>query len=69
MRDVLAKWFSREQLDLIECAFERSVTFDTGGSSYRSRVRALGFGDRYLDPRDRLEAIMQNIVDNGRFIP
>ena len=70
MRDVLSRWFSRQQLDLIECAFEMCSGFDLGKSSNASRETAETFGEGFSHPRARLVAIMQNIVDNkGLFRP
>lgn len=54
MRRRLRKYFSREQLGLIEAAFERSIRF----------------GYKYDDPSDRMIAIMRNIIRNqGEFKP
>ena len=64
MRDILAKWFSRKQLDLIECAFERNSEFSIGKSALSVRERAAAFGRGYEDDTERLEAIMNNIVRN-----
>lgn len=70
MRNVLARWFTRKQLDLIECAFEGDDDFTAGGSSQDARDRAIRFGERSEDDRDRLVSIMQNIVRNkGSFRP
>ncbi len=70
MRDVLSRWFSRKQLDLIESAYEMDKESHDGGSSDGARERAVAFGVRYVDPRERLEAIMQNIIRNkGSFRP
>ena len=72
MRTILARWFTRKQLDLIECAYEVSSSYDEGGSSYRARDKAQVFGRQYDDDhhRERLEAIMQNVIDNkGTFRP
>ena len=70
MREVLARWFTRKQLDLIECAFEMSDEHEEGGSSESVRETAVYFGEDYGEPRERLEAIMQNIIDNnGTFKP
>lgn len=69
MRDVLARWFTRQQLDLIECAFECENNFYSGGSAEEARENAVNFGHRYDDAEDRLRAIMENIVRNkGRFV-
>ena len=50
MRDVLARYFSRDQLGLIECAFERSIGFALGSDSPRAYL-ARDFG---LAARDRI---------------
>ncbi len=66
MRTVLGHFFTRKQLDLIECAFEMKYTYDIGGSSWDARYEAHTFGQGYrYNDRERLEAIMQNIIDNG----
>ena len=64
----LAEYFSKEQIDLIECAFE-----DT---SYLSIVNeeaaqeAYEFGAKYTNPTDRLIGICENIIAHqGTFIP
>ncbi|MEE8607934.1 MAG: hypothetical protein V3S55_10025 [Nitrospiraceae bacterium] len=71
MRIVLARWFTRKQLDLIECAFEKSADFQEADPSLESRNRAKAFGIQHpMDSRERLEAIMQNVIDNdGTFKP
>lgn len=68
MRDVLARWFTRVQLDLIESAFEKDYFgIDANGDALR---RAIKFGERYLGDEERLRAIMGNIIDNdGTFRP
>lgn len=66
--------FSLEQLDMIEAAFERDSTFadyeDKGDSFHNKINKSLLFGEKYKSDRQRLIAIMQNIVDNdGTFKP
>lgn len=68
----LKKVFSPEQIDLIECAFERSVFNRTVKNTFttKRRDKAIEFGSRYLDDKERLRAIMKNIVkNNGKFVP
>lgn len=64
----LRKWFSMEQVELIEYAFE----WGTSGhpNSDIKAKRAVAFGKLYPAPSLRLEAIMQNVLDNkGTFKP
>ena len=78
----LLRYFSRQQLDLIECAFERGrggvIIFRGFNSNIRFRPNkdkelyydAAAFGERYNDVDSRLRAIMNNIIRNeGEFIP
>jgi len=63
LRFRLATFFDRGQLALIEAAFECWSTSD-GGTAARD------LGKKYLDPKQRLIAIMQNIITNdGDFKP
>lgn len=67
--DVLTDYFSEEQLDLIECAFEGEFW---GNGEYDMDLvdKAIVFGNKYLDSKKRLRAIMLNIVkNNGTFKP
>ena len=68
--------FDREQLDLIEIAFEVSDYVVRSFVSYPTPDEALihkavQFGDNYpYHPTDRMRAIMNNIIDNnGHFVP
>lgn len=71
MRDYLRKYFTANDVALIECAFERSPGFaHYGGSTLDETspqvIRAVAFGNGYPDSSsDRLRAIMQNIINNG----
>jgi hypothetical protein len=71
MRRVLRRWFSNEQLGLIESAFERRSAFARReGASEDAIFYATQFGWEHDDDSDLLVAIMQNIVDNkGTFNP
>ena len=61
--------FTQEAFDLIEEAFELGGVRTDMSDTLAAR-RARNFGRRRKDPVQRLEAIMQNIVDNrGEFIP
>ena len=72
MFDVLGKWFTPEQLCLIECAFEAD---EDGGSTeqveYDLRYEAAQYRNREeYSAEEALRDIFQNIVDNdGLFIP
>lgn len=58
--------FDKEQLKLIEIAFEKGVGYFCGYMEYE----AISFGQRFRSAEKRLIAIMQNIIENeGEFIP
>ena len=62
----LGKWFSQEQLDMIEFAFETSPD----GDYYGDHCISHQFGARFANHKERLRAIMKNIVANdGEFKP
>lgn len=63
MRQYLSQWWSRDEISLIECAFEQSSSFMRGTNSGASR--AVDFGSQFDDDTDRLEAIFKNMVANG----
>jgi hypothetical protein len=73
----LDKFFSLAQLRLIEQTFEgdngavnSGVDCATGEVFDKFPPRAAAFYDKYKKPKDRLIAIMQNIIDNnGTFKP
>ena len=64
--------FPIEQLDLIESAFEKDLIFSSIISdSFIQEIKdAAMFGSEYKVAKDRLVAIMENIIENnGEFIP
>lgn len=62
----LSEYFDRDNLLLIETAFERDKGFSEL-SGIEADAAEL-FGRRYSDPRERLRAIMENIIKhNGTF--
>lgn len=75
--------FSKNQLDLIECAFERSIVdeadntylsvWDSDKYKYRRTEiaeKAIKFGKKYQSNEERLKAICKNMIkNNGIFIP
>jgi len=64
----LLQHFGREQLGLIESAFECTTQFTVGWSDLGPK--AVRFGGRYKTSRGRMLAIMNNIVKNkGQFVP
>lgn len=76
----LRKWFDPLELDMIETAFENGVVIDSTNtlletdSSYNCSRSELGnscikFGSRYKNPKTRLLAILNNILENGQFKP
>lgn len=63
MRATLHEVFSDEQLNEIETAYEKNLSF-------RGSQKAESFGCRYVTDIGRLRAIMRNIIANkGVFIP
>lgn len=67
----LSDFFHIEQIEMIECAFERSYMHAHYDRMYSTPImNAIKFGAKYRWPGQRLRAIMQNIIDNdGTFIP
>jgi len=62
--------FSHDQLILIEIAFELGVGLFQVRSDDEGRVQAYNFGQQHKTPKDRLVAIMENIIANdGEFKP
>lgn len=63
--------FSPAQLDMIESAFEMHECTNYGTDYADPKiVRSVLFGQRYNDDSDRLQAIMENIIENkGTFKP
>lgn len=57
-------YFSRGQLNLIEAAFECG-TICMNGTTEEERVEAISFGEQYENDRERLIAILNNIISNG----
>lgn len=66
--NALSDVFDTKTLDLVEAAFEQSRRF---AEDYQDEaVRAEVFGKQYEGDRERMRAIMENIVaNNGEFIP
>lgn len=68
LRDYLNPWFSDDQLDLIETAFERDSTMSKHSGNDVDLAR--DFGRKYLASKLRLLAICNNILENkGEFVP
>lgn len=67
----LSNIFTQKQIDLIEQAFEIGEVFSGSGNTHGDQEKtAVEFGKRYKNPRDRLIAIMKNIIKNdGVFTP
>lgn len=64
---ILKKYFSRHQLNMIEAAFEQNNPF---GGDLEELSKAIEFTEGIYEPKDRLKAIMKNIVENdGTFVP
>jgi hypothetical protein len=78
-RDFLRKYFSDTQTYLIEAAFERDVVAGPGTWDSPERIKfestptvkaAIAFGKAYAVDRNRLLAILRNIVKHrGTFVP
>jgi hypothetical protein len=71
IKDSLEDYFDGRELALIETAFEKWDVngFDLGLTFYEIE-QAIDFGKKIKKSKDRLLAIMQNIVDhNGTFVP
>lgn len=76
--DYLSKYFTRRQIALVEVAFEVEDYFDSDepfNSSFaclsdEAASKASNFGMQYKENKQRLIAIMKNIIKNdGQFIP
>ena len=75
IKDYLDGIFTRDQLCLIESAFERKNHMDDGNNEtedehgnvvYREPLKsAIEFGSKYKTDKGRMIAIMQNIIKNG----
>jgi hypothetical protein len=72
----LSRWFSLEQLKLVEMAFEQGEGWfdldleDEDDSSFARFQKAANFTKGLRSPKQKMTAIMQNIVDNkGTFKP
>ena len=68
----LKKWFSSEELDMMEIAFE--VDDEVGGSTFYIKHPALAdaclnFGDRFDSSEERLVEILKNTLKYGQFDP
>ncbi len=67
----LKKWFSVEELDTIETAFECRVVMDDPYETTPTELgrKAIKFGKRYHTDKKRLLAILNNILKNRSFKP
>ena len=65
MRDYLKKWFSAEQLALIETAFERRKMHSAFVHPDKPLQAAIKFGMAYENPKARFIAICNNIIEHG----
>jgi len=75
-RERMLKYFTKEQLGLIETAFERSTSFIIGNSDFDEAMAAKDFWTNFWDysyqinPNELLTNIMLNIIaNNGTFKP
>lgn len=77
IKEKLIKWFTPLELDMIETAFERFVVSDDenklehpeGFYPYDLGEKCIKFGKRYKNPKNRLLAILNNILENKVFTP
>jgi len=76
----LRKWFAPLELDMIEAAFEKVVICDTARKlqvmlpSFKTKPTKLGkkcilFGRQFKTPKERMLAILENILVNKTFTP
>lgn len=62
--------FTREQLALIESAFERRAQDHANWCNRKEVGKAVQFGEAYRNAPTRMRAIMKNIIqNNGTFVP
>lgn len=69
-KSLLGRWFDDDQVNLMEYAFEWHSPSGYGqqASGYGQQARA--FGMRFHRAGERLEAILQNVIDHGGdFVP
>lgn len=74
INEYLVDFFKVEQIELIECAYERGKgqIFDETSESLSDvqMNNATAFGKKYPSNSDRMIAIMKNIIkNNGKFVP
>ena len=74
VRQLLADVFDAAQLDMIEAAFEGSISVIqigyTYGASKEELEAAVTFGRKHNELRARLRAILNNIIEHkGFFVP
>lgn len=70
MAAALSDVFSEQQLGLIEAAFEMCDNVRCEGVDSTTLHRAWDFCEDLKDPKERLVAIMKNIIDHdGTFVP
>ncbi len=69
----LVKYFTRDQIQLIEAAFEEDYTYCSNKTSVEESIKASNFCRnklKYYNTRDSMIVIMKNIIENkGTFIP
>ncbi len=65
----LKKVFTEREMALIEAAFERMLVQDVFPEADPAVAKAISFGLSYSDPKERLRAIMKNIIKNKGFKP
>lgn len=67
MRRYLDDYFGRQNLQLIEAAFERCTGYAYG---HHQAYDAVEFGAKFALATNRMQAIMENVIaNNGTFIP
>lgn len=72
-RGFIRKVFSKKQIVLIECAFEKAsfpASFENISEHTDEIEQAISFGERHKGDEERMVAIMENIIKNkGEFKP
>lgn len=72
----LKQWFSVLELNMMETAFEKEVIvdntkelYDEDGDHTQLAEACIAFGKQYNKPKERLLAILYNVLENGSFNP
>ncbi len=70
IHDSLLGAFSKQQIDMLESAFEQTAMITYYSVDHDDIDRAVRFGCRFRNDTNRMRAIFQNVLDNdGEFVP